>query len=123
MSPGDATSNHERIKNAQRRASQELGNRKPSQVTEVYWLYAERRMGNYPQPTSKSGKWLLFIPNDEIDTVWGGVKQATESGKLGGSSKVSTARPNRNAVDPAKAVICVYTYHSSDERDVMRARE
>src|SRR5947207_2224177 len=105
MNPGDATSNHESIKNAQRRASEELGNRKPSQVTEVYWLYAEGRTGNYPQPTSKSGKWLLYVPDDEIDTASERVKQATESGKLGGTSKVSTRKPNRNAVDPSKAVI------------------
>jgi hypothetical protein len=91
-------------------------------VNDVYWLYADNLTGNYPKSTSRSGKWLLFVPNAELDATWKRIKEATEAGKLGGDAKVSTARPNQHAVDPARGVICVYTYDSEDEDDVMRVR-
>ena len=58
----------------------------------------------------------------ELDAVWERVKKATETGKLGGESKVSTAKPNPNSVDRTKGVICVYTHDSEDGNDVMRVR-
>ena len=44
-------------------------------------------------------------------------------GATGADAKVSTAKPNPNEVNPTDGVICVYTYDSDDERDVMRVRE
>jgi hypothetical protein len=46
-----------------------------------------------------------------------------EEGRLGGSAKVSTAKPNPLSKDPRKRVICVYTYDWTDEEDVRRIRE
>lgn len=123
MTTDGAIENHEKIKNRQRHASQPLSSQRPSQVSEAYWLYAIRVTSRYPEATPRSDKWLLFIPNDNLDMAWEKVKQATEAGKLGADSKVSTAKPNPNAVDPSKGVICVYTYDSSDKGDVMRIRE
>src|SRR2546425_12674646 len=114
---------HELIKSDQKAAARLLDDPKPSQVKEVYWLYAENLKGNYSEPTPTSGKWLLFVPNQDIDAGWTRVKEATKAGRLGGDSKVSTAKPNPNAVDPSHRVICVYTYDSEDEDDVMRVRE
>ena len=57
-----------------------------------------------------------------IDEVWARIRDATERGLLGGSSKVATARPNPNAANPKTKVICVYTYDCADENDVMRVR-
>jgi hypothetical protein len=95
----------------------------PSQITNVYWLYAERKVGNYPAATENCGKWLLFSPIAEIDAAWKVIKTATENGVLGSSSKVATAKPNPNATDNDTKVICVYTYDCFDMEDVMRIRE
>src|SRR5438552_9671170 len=36
----------------------------PSQVAKVYWISAVRKTGPlYPVSSSKSGKWLVFVPN------------------------------------------------------------
>lgn len=98
-------------------------NSNPSQVTEVYWIFADRKKGNYPKPTPKSGKWMIFVPVKDIDEVWAKIKKATEDGRLGFASKVATARPNPNSLSPNQRVICVYTYDHEDESDVKRIRE
>jgi hypothetical protein len=95
---------------------------KPSEVTDSYWLSAERRTGSYPAATENCGKWLVFFHVSQIDAIWEKIKLATEEGKLGSSAKVATARPNPNARDPNRKVICVYTYDWTDETDVKRIR-
>jgi hypothetical protein len=95
----------------------------PSQITHEYWLYAERKSGQYPKATAKSGKWLVFVPISQVDDVWAKIKHATEDGRLGDSAKVATAKPNPNASDRSKKVICVYTYDWTDEEDVRRIRD
>jgi len=96
---------------------------KPSEVTDAYWLYAERKIGTYPAATENSGKWLVFVPLSQIDEVWAKIKLATEEGRLGSSAKVATARLNPNAANPDTKVICVYTYDWTDEQDVKRVRQ
>ena len=95
---------------------------KPSQVTNLYWLAAERRKGKYPKPTARSGKWLIFVGNDQVDNVWATIKKAVEEGKLGDRAKVSSARPNPLSQSPGRHVICTYTYDYADKKDVMRVR-
>jgi len=113
---------HELIKARQRRISLLFADAKPSEVTEVYWIYAIRK-GDYPKPTTRSGKWLIFIDKKDVDEVWAKIKKATEAGKFGDSSKVATAKPNSNATNPDTKVMCVYTYDWNDENDVRRVRE
>jgi hypothetical protein len=96
---------------------------RPSQVTDEYWLYAERKKDDYPAATSNSGKWLIFVPISQIDEVWIRIKYATEDGRLGDGAKVATAKPNPNGTDPATKVICVYTYDWTDGADVRHVRE
>jgi len=95
----------------------------PSQVRQVYWIYAKRKKGRYPKPSHSSGKWLIFVPLERVDEIWAMIKTATEDGKLGGSSKVATAKENPNAADRKTKVICVYTYDWTDKDDVKRIRE
>jgi hypothetical protein len=95
---------------------------KPSQITDVYWVGAERKVGEYPDDTERSGKWMIFVSVADVDEVWAKIKDATEQGLLGSSAKVATARPNPLARDPKKRVICVYTYDSDDVEDVRRVR-
>ena len=113
---------HEALKTKQMELAQRFAEANPSEVTEVYWLYAVRKKGTYPRPTPYSGKWLIFVNRNDIDAIWTTIKQATEEGKLGGSTKVATAKPNPYATDPKTKVICVYTYDWADEADVRRIR-
>jgi len=96
---------------------------KPTEVTDVYWIYAIRKKGKYPEPTKRNGKWLIFVDPKDVDEVWLNVKEATEEGKLGSSAKVSTAKPNPLAGKSKQRVICVYTYDWMDEADVRKVRE
>lgn len=98
-------------------------NPKPSEVVDNYWLYAERKTGDYPEAAENCRKWLVFVPEQRIDAVWAKIKLATEEGRLGDSAKVATARPNPNAANPDTKVICVYTYDWTDEEDVRRIRQ
>src|SRR6478672_8821554 len=97
--------------------------RLPSQETDVPWLGAQRRKGTYPETTNRSGKWLIFVPREQIDNIWLIIKEATEEGILGNTAKVSTASSNPNSTEPNNNVICVYTYDWADEQDVRRIRE
>ena len=94
----------------------------PTKEKRKYWLFAERKVGSYPAHTERGGKWLIFIPKTAIDEVWSRIRQAVEEGKLGGSAKVSTARPRPTSTDPSSHVICVYTCDALDEADVQRIR-
>jgi len=94
----------------------------PSEEKDAYWIFATRKVGKYPRHTERGGKWLVFVPPDAVDEVWSRIKRTTEEGRLGGASKVATARPNPHARSKAK-VICVYTYDWKDEDDVRRVRE
>ncbi len=99
-----------------------LQNAKPSEVVDVYWIYAVRKKGMYPKQTSRSGKWLVFVDHESVDELWVKIRKAVEDGKLGNSAKVSTAKPRPTGTSK-KHVICVYTYDWTDEVDVKRIRE
>ena len=83
------------------------------------WLWAHRQVGTYPESVY-SGKWMLFIPDTEINEVWNIIRMAVEEGKLGNTAKVATAKPNANALDRHRKLICVYTYDAEDKEDVVR---
>jgi hypothetical protein len=97
--------------------------RNPMDVTDASWLWAYRQTGTYPEHGRNGGKWLVFAPIDAINSVWCTIREATERGELGATSKVSTAKPNPNANDKSEKVICVFTYDHTDEADVWRIRE
>jgi hypothetical protein len=116
-------SDNESSKKMQREISLPYSDAKPSEVTDVYWIYAKREKGKYPKPTPRSGKWLIFVDPENVDEVWAKIKKAVEEGKLGDSAKVATAKPNPLAGKSDAKVICVYTYDWTDEKDVKRIRE
>ena len=95
----------------------------PSQATNEYWLFANRKKGTYPPHSENGGKWLIFVPMERVDKVWFKIKLATEEGMLGEMSKVATAKDNPNAINSSIKVICVYSYDWTDEEDVMRIRQ
>ncbi|HEX9502773.1 MAG TPA: hypothetical protein VF974_00415 [Patescibacteria group bacterium] len=51
---------------------------KPSHVKDVYWLFAERKVGEYPEYTARAGKWLIFVSAYNLDS--------TDSSRLVGDS-------------------------------------
>ncbi len=91
----------------------------PSKTTDAYWISATSPTLGITQ-TGRTGKWLLFPPNEELDTAWAKIVKATEDGLLGIEAKSSTARPNPNSTSSKKGLICVYTYDADDVPDVKR---
>ena len=66
-----------------------------------------------------SGKWLVFVPTDRVDALWGRIVKATLAGTMGSSAKVSPC----DKEDPdCRHVICVYNsdYRSKAEVDKLR---
>ena len=51
----------------------------PSKITNDYWVFAEREIGEYPEHTASGGKWLLFVNIYSIDKIWAKIKIATEN--------------------------------------------
>ena len=63
-----------------------------------------------------TGKWLIFASVPYFKEVWDVVKESTEEGLLGPSSKI--ANPDSHS----SLVCCVYTKDYRDLEDVMRVR-
>lgn len=95
----------------------------PSVETGDYWIAASSLVDNQSQPTSRCGKWLVFVHRSNVDELWDKVGLATMKGELGFAAKVSTTRPNPNASKADTHVICVYTYDVDDVDDVRRVRQ
>jgi hypothetical protein len=92
---------------------------RPSQMGSVYWIEAKRPEDSaHPGPTPRSGEWVIETTVDNVDATWAVIKAATESGKLGYKSKVSTAA--RDGTDERS--IRVRTYDAADQVDVERVR-
>lgn len=96
--------------------------RRPSEVTDVPWIYACAPKRCYSSPPFFGlrwvGKWLLFVSSGNEDARWDAVANATVSGDLGIQAKVLTEQqpPNTNG----SVVICVYTADCRNMDDVTR---
>lgn len=95
----------------------------PSKITSDYWVFAERKVGEYPEHSPCGGEWLIFVSLYNLDRMWVKIKTAVEQGKLGAMAKAATAKKNSLAQNSNYKVICVYTYDWEDEKDVKRIRE
>lgn len=95
----------------------------PTKTTLMYWIVQDAPYIATGQTDDEmAGKWLIFLLDDRVDELWRKVRNATASGELGISAKVSTVKPNPESRDERK-VIYVYTRDWADEADVMRVRE
>ncbi len=95
----------------------------PTKTTLMYWIVQDAPgAGTGEMDDEIAGKWLIFLQDNRVDELWRKVRNATASGQLGISAKVSTAKPNPESRDERK-VIYVYTRDWADEADVMRVRE
>ncbi len=107
----------------------------PSQEERSIWIHAFRKVGDYPEDTEFSGKWLVWLHTGMINQFWQKIKDAVEQGRLGNEVKVTTARGARAShIGPGYKstnedlrgkfhVICVYTYDYTDIIDVMGIRQ
>jgi hypothetical protein len=95
----------------------------PSRTFQARWIEqdAPDALGKAAD-IEKAGKWLIFLPPEEVDNIWRQIRDLTWEGRLGISAKVSTAKPDPDARDERK-VIYIYTADWEDEEDVMRVRE
>lgn len=95
----------------------------PSKTTQTYWIILDAP-GTNPGATEEelAGKWLVFSEPDLADALWKKIRDATMAGKLGISTKVSTAKPNPDSRD-TRRVIYVYTPDWQDEAGIMKIRE
>jgi len=91
----------------------------PTENKKEYWILAFSK-NKYPEHTSFGGKWLLFIDEKEINEKWNIVKKAIKENKLGKIAKVSTKLGKK---ENNQYVICIYTYDSRDENDMLKIRE
>jgi hypothetical protein len=95
----------------------------PTKTTQMYWI-VEDAPSITPTAVDDelAGKWLVFLPPEEVDALWRRIRDATAANSLGISTKVSTAKPNPDARD-SRYVIYVYTADWRKEDEVMRVRE
>ncbi|MEN6609275.1 MAG: putative phosphothreonine lyase domain-containing protein [Methanoregulaceae archaeon] len=95
----------------------------PSKTTQMYWIIQDAP-GVRPEATEDelAGKWLIFAEPDQADPLWKKIRDATVAGKLGISTKVSSAKPNPDSRD-SRRVIYVYTPDWQDEAGIMKIRE
>ena len=93
---------------------------KPSQITDEFWVQVE--MTNQPPyDESYGGKWQVFIDRAYVDEAWTNIAALVFAGELGPSAKVSTARPNPNAVGGTDThVVIAYAQDWRDLTDLRR---
>jgi len=96
------------------------GMAKPSQIADEYWVHVT--MVGWPaHDNSHVGKWQVFVSREHVDEAWTKVASLVLAGELGPSAKVSTARPNPNAVGgPDMHVVIVYAQDWRDLTDLRR---
>ena len=71
----------------------------PSTYTDNYWIWAANLSPvDNPQLGELCGKWMIFSTLDAIDETWAVIKKATEEGKLGHGSKVSTQKKDGSKI-------------------------
>lgn len=74
----------------------------------------------------KSGKWLIHVNIEYVDSVWAAVAQATINNELGNTAaKVSTLDPEKLSLSASSSfhqhfVICIYTKDFDDKPDIWR---
>ncbi len=65
------------------------------------------------------GKWLIFLPEAEIDATWATISTKIEAGTIQYGAKVST----KSQANGGDHVVCIYVYNYLDHQDVLDCRE
>ena len=93
----------------------------PSRTFDRYWIqeWAPNRQHSGP----RVGKWIVTIPDADVDSAWATIRVALVDGRLGPSAKCRSALPHPLIPPNGHAVICVYTHDSDDAEDRKRVRD
>ncbi len=95
----------------------------PTEVDEIYWMWALCRERDAEHKNQDTGKWLVFVDPCRINSTWVAIKKATEEGRLGFGSKCATKLSFSKKGGGKQYVICVYTKDYKDMEDITRVRE
>jgi Domain of unknown function (DUF1917) len=93
----------------------------PSEQHGVGWIYV--RGPRHDQATDWAGKWLLYLPNDQVDEGWATIATATTAGRLGVAAKVADRALAEHGSRRGREILhvcCVYTADCRDTADVAR---
>ena len=90
----------------------------PSSMSAMYWIES-KPLVSVPAVTPHAGEWLIETSAAEVDALWVKIRQATEEGRLGYKSKVSTSAAKGQAQASARLIV-VRTYDADDSADVLR---
>ena len=72
----------------------------------------------------KVGKWMVHVPSEKVDEVWGLIATAIFNEDFGSAvltAKVSPKNEENSVEDPIMHVICVYTSDFTDMQEVVKA--
>ncbi|PCH66759.1 MAG: hypothetical protein COC01_07295 [Bacteroidetes bacterium] len=99
----------------------------PTNITDKKWLYSKNihkalstriEKKKFHTSLGDGSKWLIFLSNKYIDNFWSKIKDATEDGRLGPLSKVSTAQSRKKGY-----LVVVYIEDGENEQDKDRVKE
>lgn len=90
----------------------------PSNMQVNYWIESKPLQDTLP-PTARAGEWVIRCQVHEADAMWIKIRDATEAGRLGYKSKVSTA-PAKGQGHVTDRLIVVRTRDADDHADVKR---
>lgn len=83
---------------------------KPSEINSTYWVYAmspDNVFSGWSSKYHRTGKWMIYVPDEELDSTWELVAKAVEEG-IAPCAKCSTALPNPRQESHGSKIICVY---------------
>jgi len=90
-----------------------------------FWVHAYPRHPVADLDVKKVGKWLVRMDCPYVEEYWGLIRDATEEGLLGISSKISTdwGMTQDSASSRRKHVVCVYTEDWTRQDDALRVAQ
>ncbi|MHB8290208.1 MAG: putative phosphothreonine lyase domain-containing protein [Acidimicrobiales bacterium] len=71
---------------------------RPSLVRDSPWVWADGPRTSDPVEPIATGKWLVFVPNSDVDAWWETISAAVVKGELGFRAKAATACSNPDVV-------------------------
>ncbi len=90
----------------------------PSSMNAIYWIES-KPLENGPAVTPRAGEWLIETTVSEVDALWVKIRTATEEGRLGYKSKVSTS-PAKGQAHTSARLIVVRTVDADNVTDIAR---
>jgi hypothetical protein len=94
---------------------------RPSEHLGTGWIYVSGPGHN--RTTDWVGKWLLYLPREQVDAGWAKIADAVAAGRLGVSAKVADRAIAKHGSRRGREILhvcCVYTADCRDTADVAR---